>query len=113
MTNSNNTEVEYKPECPYCGSKDVLPYEEDKTEGYKQTFTLILLSAFSLFGAYMLFLLSAYLFFPGVVLLSIYFFTRIVGHQEKKKKYVLKKKDFIWIKCNNNFEDVEKISGIV
>lgn len=110
MTNSNNSEIAYKPKCPYCGSKEVLPHEEDKNEGYDPTFTLIMLSAFSLFGAYILFLLSAYLFFPGVVLLSIYFFTRIVGEREKKRTIVYKKKDFICTKCSNNFEDVEKIS---
>ena len=113
MINLNSKEIVYKPECPFCGSKDVLPHEEDQKDGYNQTFTLILLSAFSLFGAYILFLLSAYLFFPGVVLLSIYFFTRIVSERERKKKIVYKKKDFLCIKCNNNFEDVEKISKIV
>ena len=110
MTNLSNSKIIHKSECPFCGSKDVLPHEEDKSEAYKQTFTLILLSAFSLFGAYLLFLLSAYLFFPGVVLISIYFFTRIVGERERKRTIIYKHKDFICLKCGDNFEDVEKIS---
>jgi len=114
MTNSNNTEVIPLPKCPFCGSLEVLPFEDDKDySNRRQTFTLILLSAFSLFGAYILFLLSAYLFFPGVVILSIFFFTKIVNDRERKKIIIYDKKNFICIKCGNNFEYIEKKSKIV
>lgn len=102
-----------KPQCPFCKSFDVLPFEDDNENKVKHTFTLILISAFLLFTAYILFLLSAYLFFPGVVILSIYFFTRVVNELEKKKKIIYKKKLFLCIKCGRSFEDIEKITKIV
>jgi len=109
----NKQEIINKPQCPFCKSFDVLPFEDDREEKVKHTFTLILISAFSLFGIYILFLLSAYLFFPGVVIFSIYFFTRIVNEYEKKKRIIYKKKFFLCIKCGKSFEDIEKITKIV
>jgi DNA-directed RNA polymerase subunit RPC12/RpoP len=113
MTKSIKLETIDKPQCPYCKSFDVLPFEDDDGDRVKHTFTLILISAFLLFTVYILFLLSAYLFFPGVVILSIYFFTRVVNELEKKKKIIYMKKHFLCIKCGRSFEDIEKISKIV
>ncbi len=110
MTDLNNQPDPYKAACPSCGSTEVLPHEEDEREDTRQTFTLILLSAFSLFGAYILFLLSAYLFFPGVVLISIYFFSRIMNERERRMTVVYRARDFICLKCGTSFEAVEPIS---
>lgn len=92
------------PVCPNCQSDNVLPFEEDGSASGDDTFTIIILSALAVIGGYILFVISAYLFFPFVVFLGIGISARLVSKKEDRKKPKKKKKrDYICLDCNHTF----------
>ena len=74
------------PPCPYCGSGNVLPFEEEGRPGSDPTLFIIILLAVSLLTGYFLFMISSYLTFPLVVFVAIIISTKLINRQEREQK---------------------------
>jgi len=94
--------------CPHCGSNDALPFEDDtpvKTDG---TIFIILSTGALLFIGYSFLLISAYLFFPGVVFLSIIIATRWINRRDRVKKGRPVAHDYMCAECGGFFNAISE-----
>jgi len=93
--------------CPFCGSNNILPFEDENSYKKDHTFLVIILSALILIGSYFIFVISSYLYFPAVIIILIIISTTILNKREKdrgKKIKKIKKEDYICIDCNSTFK---------
>jgi len=63
--------------CPFCGSDNVLPFEEENEESRDLPVLITLLTALGLLAAYFAFVVTSYLYFPVVVFMGIIISTKI------------------------------------
>jgi len=90
--------------CPYCGSDNVLPFEDDTPSQGDDTLFIVLVSAFFLIGGYFLVMISVYLFFPLAVFAAIIIVTRWINKQEQgKKKKKIPPHDYVCMDCGQFF----------
>lgn len=90
--------------CPHCGAHNALPFEDDSPSKSDATLTLILITSILLFIGYILLMISTYLFFPGVVFISIIITTRLINRREKEKKEsIIIPRDYMCLDCGEFF----------
>ncbi len=91
--------------CPFCGSTNVLPFEDDSENESDLPVFMIILIALAVVGLYLAFVVASYMYFPVIVFIAIIISTRIINRQEKKpqKKLLHHSRDFICLSCNSNF----------
>jgi len=92
------------PDCPHCGSANVLPFEdEEKTKGDATLFIVIVL-ALALIIGYLLFMISVYLTFPLVVFAAIIVSSKLINRSEGKKKVEKKiERNYMCLDCSSFF----------
>jgi len=92
--------------CPYCKSDNVLPFEEESKGPVNESLFIIIFLALAILGAYFLFVISSYLFFPAVVFAFIILASYFINRQDKKKKkkaVVHVPGEYICLDCSNDF----------
>lgn len=96
--------------CPYCGSHNVLPFEEESGENRDLPVVLTLLTALGLLALYFAFVVTSYLYFPVVVFMGIIISTKIVNRRENagRKNKRETEKDFICLSCNRDFRAIPR-----
>ena len=101
-----------RPECPFCGSRNVLPYEDDPAEPEQSSFVIVLLSALSLILVYFIFLVFSYINYPLMIMITVGVLAWIMGRREKKRRPAPPAVDrpFVCLDCNSHFH---KNSGTV
>jgi len=92
--------------CPHCKSDNVLPFEEESRGPANESLFIIIFLALAILGAYFLFVISSYLFFPAVVFAFVILSSYLINRQDRKKKkkttaHVLK--EHICLDCSNDF----------
>ncbi len=99
--NSNN----HRNECPYCGSDNILPYEDDSIKSSDLSVTMIITTALSIVALYLAFVVTSYLYFPVVVFIGIIISTRIINKKERGpgKRTDSGGGNYICLNCNNSF----------
>lgn len=96
--------------CPFCGSSNILPFEDDSGSESDLPVFIIILTALTVIALYLAFVVASYMYFPVVVFIAIIVSTRIINRQEKKpERKPLANKDFICLSCNNNFNRTNSV----
>ncbi|UCH95410.1 MAG: hypothetical protein JSV88_00810 [Candidatus Aminicenantes bacterium] len=92
------------PPCPYCGSENVLPFEEEEKSQSDPTLFIVIVLAVSLIVGYFLFMLSSYLTFPLIVFVAIIISTKLINKQDREKKPEKPvEKDYMCLDCSGFF----------
>jgi hypothetical protein len=93
--------------CPHCGCDDILPFEDEDPPGSNPTMFIVFLSAFLVLTGYFLFMISAYLYFPVVVFISIIVTTRMINKHNREREERMKvgpvKRNYMCVECGNYF----------
>jgi hypothetical protein len=92
------------PPCPYCGSDNVLPFEDEDRMQSDPTIFIIIVLALALIIGYFLFMISSYLTFPLVVFVAIIISTRLINkrdREEKVEKHIVR--DYMCVDCSGFF----------
>lgn len=93
--------------CPHCGGDNALPFEDDSPAKEDGTIFIILAAGALLFLGYILLLISTYVFFPGVVFISIIVTTKLINKREReKKKEAAVPHDYMCLDCGGYFNSV-------
>ena len=92
------------PPCPYCGSDNVLPFEDEERSQNDATLFIIIVLALALIIGYILFMISSYLTFPLIVFVGIIISTKLINRQERERK-VEKQivRDYMCLDCSGFF----------
>ncbi len=93
------------PSCPYCGSDNVLPFEEEERPRSDPTLFIIIVLALALIIGYFLFMISTYLTFPLIVFAAIVITTKLTNKQERGKKvekHIVR--DYMCVDCSGFFK---------
>jgi hypothetical protein len=92
------------PPCPYCGSDNVLPFEDEERSQSDTTLFIIIVMALALFIGYFLFMVSTYLTFPLIVFVAIIISTKLINRQEKERKVEKHiERDYMCVDCSGFF----------
>ena len=92
------------PPCPYCGSDDVLPFEDEERSQSDTTLFIIIVLALALFIGYFLFMISSYLTFPLIVFVAIIISTKLINRQDRERKVEKHiERDYMCIDCSGFF----------
>ena len=96
--------ADQKKTCPNCGSDDILPFESEDDYKDDYSLTIIFLAALLVTGAYFLFVVSSYIYFPFVLFIFIIAAAKMVNRREKqRKKQQDRKRDYICLECSSSF----------
>lgn len=94
----------FYPPCPYCGSNDVLPFEDEERPQSDPTLFIVIVLALAIIIGYFLFMISSYLTFPLIVFVAIIITTKLINKQERKKKVEkYKVRDYMCVDCSGFF----------
>jgi hypothetical protein len=92
------------PPCPYCGSDNVLPFEDEEQSRSDPTLFIIIVVALALIIGYFLFMISSYLTFPLIVFVAIIISTKLINKQDREKKVENHiERDYMCIDCSGFF----------
>ena len=93
------------PQCPHCGSDDVLPFEEEGKESKTDaSMFIVIVSALVLIFGYFFFAISSYIYFPLFIFGLIAVATRFVRNSETVKRKTRKKpRDYMCVECGGFF----------
>lgn len=93
--------------CPFCGSDNILPFEDDSGSDNDLPVLIIILTALILIALYLALVVTSYMYFPVVVFIAIIFSTRLVNRHEniQKRKPHSGSRDFICLSCNSNYKE--------
>ena len=92
------------PPCPYCGSDNVLPFEDEERSQSDATLFIIIVLALALIIGYFLFMISSYLTFPLIVFVAIIISTKLINRQERERKVEVHiEKDYMCVDCSGFF----------
>jgi hypothetical protein len=92
------------PPCPYCGSDNVLPFEDEERPQSDPTIFIIIVLALGLIIGYFLFMISSYLTFPLIVFVSIIISTKLINKRERGKKVEKHiERDYMCVDCSGFF----------
>jgi len=94
----------FYPPCPYCGSDNVLPFEDEDRPRSDATIFIIIVSALGLIIGYFLFMVSSYLTFPLVVFAAIIISTKLINKRDREKKveeHIVR--DYMCVDCSGFF----------
>lgn len=92
------------PPCPYCGSDNVLPFEDEERSQGDATLFIIIVLALALIIGYFLFMISSYLTFPLIVFVAIIISTKLINRQERDRKVEKKiERDYMCVDCSGFF----------
>jgi len=102
---TNSSDITKSDLCPFCGSANILPFEDDSGNDNDLPVLVIILTALTVVALYLAFVVASYMYFPVVVFIAIIISTRIINRQEKKpeRELLSARRDFICLSCNNNF----------
>ena len=103
MKNNKDKSDQREPQCPFCQSFNVLPYEEDDDKKKNDSLTIIILSGLIIISSYLLLMVSLYISFPFVIFTLIIITTKLVNKKEKQVR-ILTNRDFLCLNCDNSFE---------
>lgn len=105
---------EVKPVCPFCGSSNVLPFEEDNDGPKGQPFLIVFISAFLIIGFYFLFVILSYMSYPIMVIVLITLFSLYQRRRESRKNRPKRKmeKDFLCIHCGRSFSHLVEVTRL-
>ncbi len=108
------TDPFYIPEkdlCPFCGSANILPFEDDSASDSDLPVFIVILTALIVVALYLAFVVASYMYFPVVVFIAIIISTRIINRQEKKpqRKILPAGRDFICLSCNSDFKRTDSV----
>ncbi|MCK4888308.1 MAG: hypothetical protein KAS21_00375 [Candidatus Aminicenantes bacterium] len=97
--------------CPFCGSANILPFEDDSGTDSDLPVFIIILTALIVVALYLAFVVASYMYFPVVVFIAIIISTRVINRQEKKpqRKILSIDRDFICLSCNSNFNRADSV----
>ncbi len=94
--------------CPYCGSFDTLPFEEEQEHDFEVSLSLVIVLGLIIIGIYLAVIVTSYLYYPIVVFGGIIIASKFVnksGSKKNTKRSVGKESDYICLNCNRNFRD--------
>lgn len=92
--------------CPFCGSENTLPFEDDSGSDGDLPVLIIILTALIIIAVYLALVVTSYMYFPIVVFAAIIITTRLVNRQEKtrKRKPLSGAGEFICLSCNRSYK---------
>lgn len=93
--------------CPFCGSDNILPFEDDSGRDSDLPVLIIILTALILIALYLALVVTSYMYFPIVVFIAIILSTRLVNRHEntRKRKHLSGSRDFICLSCNSSYKE--------
>ncbi len=91
--------------CPYCGSDNTLPFEEDNETNNDLSVPMVIFTGLMVITIYLVFVVASYIFFPLIVLLAIIVSTRLIKKYDKKPKKNISQitRNYVCLSCNSNF----------